>query len=384
MIKAYSFAILFTIGISFLLKNDSYSRLVVVGYWGSLILLSILLRLIKRRIYFSLATSGLVSKNVLIVGAGKVGQSLVEELNSNKWLGYKVAGLVDDDIEKYKGTEFYLGNIENIRQIVNTQPIDELIITIPSERELVNQLLKDFRKIDININIIPDMFNLVMSSVKIGNINALPVVTLIRTPMRGIGFIAKRMFDMIVACILLLILSPVLLITGILIKLSSEGPAIYKQQRIGKHGRLFNMYKFRSMVVDADKLLRDLELNNEVDGLAFKIKNDPRITPVGKFIRKYSIDELPQLINVLVGDMSLVGPRPPVPHEVERYGDWEWRRLEVLPGMTGLWQVSGRSDLSFQQWMNMDVYYIENWSLGLDIKIMFKTISVVMKGEGAY
>lgn len=138
------------------------------------------------------------------------------------------------------------------------------------------------------------------------------------------------------------------------------------------------------MVTNADALLKQIQNQNEVDGIAFKMKEDPRITKVGRFIRKYSIDELPQLFNVLIGNMSLVGPRPPLPYEVERYGDWEWRRLEVLPGITGLWQVSGRSDLSFQQWMNLDIYYIENWSIAFDIKILLKTLPVVLKGEGAY
>ena len=384
MVKSYSFAILITIGVSFLLKYTDFSRLVIVSYWALAIVGSGTLRWIKRQIYYKLASQGILTKTVLIVGAGKIGKSLIEELDTNKWLGYTVVGFVDDkEANDYMGYP-YLGKTSDVRKIIESRVVDGIIITIPSERELVNHLITDLRKIDVKINIVPDMFNLVMSTVQIGNIHSLPVVTLVKTPMRGLGLIVKRAFDIIASSIMLILISPVLLVTALAIKFTSKGPVIYKQQRIGKNGKFFMMLKFRSMVENADSQLEQLEKYNEIEGLAFKMKNDPRVTKVGRFIRKYSIDELPQLINVIKGDMSLVGPRPPLPYEVEKYGDWEWRRLEVLPGITGLWQVSGRSDLSFQQWVNLDIYYIENWSLGLDLKILLKTIPVVIKGEGAY
>ncbi|MFE5324208.1 sugar transferase [Paenibacillus sp. NPDC056579] len=385
MSKAYTFAVLVTIGISFLMKYTDFSRLVIVIYWFFAIILTAILRIIKRLLYFRLANHDLVCKNVIIVGAGKVGTSLMNELSHNKALGFKVVGYVDDDYESNHYLESsYLGTTSELNILLQKFTVDEIIITIPSERELVNKIITDLRKIDIKIKIIPDLFNLVMSTVQIDNINALPVVTLVKTPMRGLGLLSKRIFDIVAASILLFIISPVFLITSIAIMLDSKGSIFYKQTRLGKNGKQFGMLKFRSMVSDADTLLKSLEKQNEMDGIAFKMKHDPRVTRVGRFIRKYSIDELPQLINVIKGDMSLVGPRPPLPVEVQQYGDWEWRRLEVLPGITGLWQVSGRSDLSFSQWMNLDVYYIENWSLGLDLKILLKTIPVVLKGEGAY
>jgi exopolysaccharide biosynthesis polyprenyl glycosylphosphotransferase len=384
VVKSYSFAVLITIGLSFLLKFNDFSRLVIVSYWLLAIIGSSILRIIKRQIFLSLANRGMVSKSVVIVGAGKVGKSLIEELLLHKWLGYHVVGYVDDNYDEPFEKDLYLGKTTDLNKILKSHVIDEIIITIPSERQLVNELINELRKIDVKIKIVPDMFNLVMSTVQIGSINALPVVTLVKTPMRGMGFIFKRCFDIVLSCIALIIVSPVMAITALLIKLDSRGPIIYRQRRIGKNGKFFNMLKFRSMVTNAEAMLSDLEDKNEVHGIAFKMKNDPRVTKIGKFIRKYSIDELPQLINVLKGDMSLVGPRPPLPYEVEKYGNWEWRRLEVLPGITGLWQVSGRSNLSFQQWMNLDIYYIENWSLGLDLKIILKTIPVVLKGEGAY
>ncbi|NOU92956.1 exopolysaccharide biosynthesis polyprenyl glycosylphosphotransferase [Paenibacillus sp. LMG 31456] len=382
--KAYSVSLLITIGVSFLLKYTDLSRIVIASYWIAAIISSSIVRSIKRFIYIKLAKEGILSKNVVIVGAGKFGKSLMEELSTYKYLGYHIIGFVDDneqdDFEQYKN----LGPISKLNEILKNNLIEEIIITIPSERELVNKLITDLRKLDINIKIIPDLYNLVMSTVQIGNINSLPVVTLVKTPMRGLGLFAKRIMDIIAASILIIFISPIYVLTAIAIKLDSKGSIIYKQQRIGRNGKTFSMLKFRSMVSDADVLLKKLKNKNEIDGIAFKMKDDPRITKVGKFIRKYSIDELPQLFNVLIGNMSLVGPRPPLPHEVERYGDWEWRRLEVLPGITGLWQVSGRSDLSFQQWMSLDIYYIENWSIAFDIKILMKTIPVVLKGEGAY
>jgi exopolysaccharide biosynthesis polyprenyl glycosylphosphotransferase len=277
-----------------------------------------------------------------------------------------------------------LGTLSQLKEIVTKHDIDEVIITIPSEREWVQNMITDIRKLDVSIKIVPEIFNLVTSTVEIGSINALPVVSLVKTPMRGLGFFLKRCMDMFGSIILLILCVPVFALVALAIKLDSKGPVFYRQKRIGKNGRAFQMFKFRSMVANADEILESLESRNEVQGPAFKIKNDPRITRVGRILRKYSIDELPQLINVLKGDMSLVGPRPPLPFEVEKYGDWEWRRLDVLPGITGLWQVSGRSDLSFQQWVKLDIYYIENWSIGLDIKILLKTIPCVIKGEGAY
>jgi exopolysaccharide biosynthesis polyprenyl glycosylphosphotransferase len=384
MAKAFSFSILITIGVSFLLKYTDLSRIVIASYWLSAIVSSGIIRSLKRLFYIRLAKEGILSKNVVIIGAGKFGKTLMEELSNYKYLGYHIVGFVDDNEKDDFGHYKHLGPISEINNILKNNLVEEIIITIPSERELVNKLITDLRKLDINIKIVPDLYNLVMSTVQIGNINALPVVTLVKTPMRGLGLAAKRCMDIIASSILIFIISPVYILTAIAIKLDSKGSIIYKQQRIGRNGKPFSMLKFRSMVTDADILLKQLENKNEVDGIAFKMKGDPRITKVGKFIRKYSIDELPQLFNVLIGNMSLVGPRPPLPYEVERYGDWEWRRLEVLPGITGLWQVSGRSDLSFQQWMSLDIYYIENWSIAFDIKILLKTIPVVLKGEGAY
>ena len=194
----------------------------------------------------------------------------------------------------------------------------------------------------------------------------------------------KRIVDISICLGALLILSPLLLIVSILIKLSSDGPIFYTQKRVGKGGKVFHMIKFRSMVRDAHKMKIDLKAQNEMDGPVFKMKNDPRITIVGRFIRKHSIDELPQILNILSGDMSVVGPRPPLPEEVASYTDWQKRRLSVTPGLTCIWQVSGRNRLSFEEWMSMDIDYIERWSLLLDLKLILRTLKVVIMPDGAY
>lgn len=203
-------------------------------------------------------------------------------------------------------------------------------------------------------------------------------------PRRISQILAKRTLDIALTLPALVVLSPIFLLVALIIKSTSKGPVFFVQERIGIGGRSFKMYKFRSMVVNAEELKKALSNENEKDGPIFKMKKDPRVTSIGRFIRRYSIDELPQLLNVLKGDMSLVGPRPPVPSEVAQYEAWQFERLSCLPGLTCIWQVSGRSDVSFEQWVRMDLDYIKTWNLGADVKLIFKTIGVVFSSRGAY
>jgi len=196
--------------------------------------------------------------------------------------------------------------------------------------------------------------------------------------------LAKRAFDLVVSTLIVVIGLPVWLIIASAVKLSSDGPILHSQERVGLHGAKFGMYKFRSMYVDADARLAEVMSGNEASGPLFKMKEDPRVTRTGKWLRKFSLDEFPQILNVIKGDMSLVGPRPPLPREVSGYNLHDWRRLEVVPGMTGLWQVSGRSSLTFDEMVRLDLFYIENWSMGLDITIIFRTIPAVLFARGAY
>jgi exopolysaccharide biosynthesis polyprenyl glycosylphosphotransferase len=205
-----------------------------------------------------------------------------------------------------------------------------------------------------------------------------------RPAQSGTPYFIKRMIDLVGGLFLLALSAIPMLLAALIIKLDSAGPVIFRQTRVGKNGKVFTMYKFRSMYTDADKRLAELVAYNETQGATFKMRNDPRITRIGRLIRRTSLDELPQLFNVVFGQMSLVGPRPGLPCEVANYQPWQYRRLEVTPGMTGLWQVKGRSSLTFEEMVKLDIYYTEHWSLGFDLKILVKTVKVVLKAEGAY
>jgi exopolysaccharide biosynthesis polyprenyl glycosylphosphotransferase len=228
------------------------------------------------------------------------------------------------------------------------------------------------------------MYMILTSGTGIEEVAATPVISMKRGGIRGWDRVLKDMEDYVLSAVGLLLLSPLFLLVAVLIKLDSKGPVFYRQERVGKNGKRFMIYKFRSMVADAERVQAELLDRNEAEGPIFKMRHDPRITRVGAVIRKTSIDELPQLINVVLGHMSLVGPRPPIPKEVAQYEEWQKERLSTTPGITGLWQISGRSDLTFEEMVKWDIYYIHNWSLWLDIKILLKTVPVVLFGRGAY
>lgn len=380
--KATFFSFLIALGLIFFLKTGIvYSRLVIFAFAVLIVIIAFISRLLRLGVMLLLTRADIYSKNVLIIGAGRVGEEIRDNLFGGKTNGYRFVGFLDD----FKnGEEHVLGSIDQIERLLQLYEIHEIYITIPSERKVINDLITKIRKYDVRIRIIPEMFELVTSGVVFDQAYDYPCIELVKTPLRGLNLILKRAFDLILSIMGLIVISPLLAAVAICIKLDSKGPVIIKQKRIGKNGAPFNMYKFRSMVENAEQLQMELATQNEADGPVFKIKNDPRITKVGRFIRKYSIDELPQLMNVVIGQMSLVGPRPPLPKEVELYTDYEWRRLDIRPGITGLWQINGRSDLPFDEWVKLDLYYIEHWSLGLEMKILFKTLPIVLKGTGAY
>jgi len=236
----------------------------------------------------------------------------------------------------------------------------------------------------VRYRIVPDLLQLSLSRVDIDEISGIPTIGIKEAPLRGWNLAMKRAIDVVVASLGLVLFSPLMLIVAFLIKLFSPGPVLFAQKRLGRDGRPFTIYKFRSMRPGAEKEQEELAQLNRAMSPIFKMRDDPRFTRLGRFLRRMSIDELPQLYNVLRGDMSLVGPRPPTVSEYARYEDWHRRRLEAYPGMTGLWQVSGRSDLSFEEMVLLDIYYIENWSLGLDFRILLRTIPAVILGNGAY
>jgi len=231
---------------------------------------------------------------------------------------------------------------------------------------------------------VPGILELIASRVDADELGGIPLLTVSEIKLQGFNAALKRGTDILLSAAGILLISPVLAFFALLVKLTSQGPILFKQKRVGIDGREFQMFKFRSMVEEAEKLFPQLAPLSEVDGLLFKMKDDPRMTPLGKFMRRFSLDELPQLFNVFLGDMSLVGPRPPLPREVKKYSSWHMKRLRVRPGITGMWQVSGRSLLPFEEMVRLDIYYIENWSLWLDLKLLIMTGPVVCTGSGAY
>jgi exopolysaccharide biosynthesis polyprenyl glycosylphosphotransferase len=332
-----------------------------------------------------LVAQGYNNFNILIIGAGKVGKSLAEEIQKRPWLGFKVVGYLDDfqDVRDQKEGPPILGKLDDFQTVARHEFIHQIFISGHVDENRFLTLLEQAKELGLAIRVIPHGFELMSGEFSKINIGIIPVLEYsdVKARRKQAG---KRVFDLVVTTAATLALLPLFAFIAILIKLESRGPVFHVSRRYGRGGRIFHMYKFRSMEKDAHKKLLELKNQNEVDGPIFKIRNDPRITRIGKFLRKYSLDELPQLFNVVIGDMSLVGPRPLPIDQIEKEDLRQLQRLEVRPGITGLWQIRGRSDLSFQRLVKWDVWYINNWSLWLDLRILFQTVPVVLYGRGAY
>jgi exopolysaccharide biosynthesis polyprenyl glycosylphosphotransferase len=322
---------------------------------------------------------GFGQRHALIVGAGKVGHLLADHLEQDPSLGYKVKGFIDSN---HHDDPRILGKIADLGQVVRQEFIDEVFVTIPSERELVKAILLEARQLDLGLKVISELYDGIAWCSPEEFVGKFPVRVLHRRPIRHSSLFLKRLIDIFGSAVGLVLLSPFFLLVAIAIKLDSPGPILYRASRAGKKGRRFVCYKFRTMVADADKQKDVLQHLNERVGPLFKISNDPRITRLGTFLRRHSLDEFPQLWNVLKGDMSLVGPRPPEFQEITEYKLEHLSRLDITPGITGLWQVSARHDPCFETAVALDNKYIQNWSLLLDLKILLKTIPVVTKGLG--
>jgi exopolysaccharide biosynthesis polyprenyl glycosylphosphotransferase len=275
-----------------------------------------------------------------------------------------------------------VGTLDTLFQHARQQFVDEIFFTMPCERRVVLEVLEKARMHGVDLRVVPDLYEGLGWDNPIEYIGQFPTIPLHRGHVPELGFVLKRVLDIFFASLVLLVLSPFLLLIGIVIKLESRGPVFYRSQRIGKKGLIFRCYKFRTMVRDAENRRSEIMHMNERDGVLFKVSNDPRITRLGRILRKYSLDELPQFINVLRGEMSVVGPRPPIASEVMEYKLSHLRRLDVTPGITGLWQVQARQDPSFDSYVSLDVAYIESWSVWLDLKIIVRTIGVVFSGTG--
>lgn len=376
------------VAITFFYRPRYYSRLLFI-YTGVLtIVLLSFTRLVKRGVWHWLRRRGMGVDRVLIVGAGEVGRAIMRNIVAQPELGYRVVGFVDDDPakgEKDIGRFKALGPIDNLPRLIREENVNEVIVTLPwmYHRKIVS-IMRQCERERVRSRIVPDLFQLSLSRMDVDDLGGVPLLSVKEVSISGWNLALRRALDLSIALIGLILLSPLLLLIAIAIKLESPGPILFKQKRVGKGGRRFTLYKFRSMRQGAEEELPELTELNEAKGPFFKIRDDPRLTRVGKLLRRTSLDELPQFCNVLRGEMSVVGPRPALSSEVERYQEWHKKRLQVSPGMTGLWQVSGRSDVTFDEMCLLDIYYVERWSLLLDVKILFKTIPALLLGRGAY
>jgi len=360
----------------------------------SIVLITVLLvttalslrRLIYRILLNHRYDRGLDTRNVLIVGTGPEAHALRHHLESIRHLGYTFKGFIDlpGSSSRFTTTSGdVVGTFDTLFQNARKQFVDEIFFTTPCEREIVQEVLDQARIQGVDLRMVPDMYDGLAWNSPIEYIGQFPTIPLHCGQVPEFGLLLKRGMDIVLASLTLLVLSPVLLAIAIAVKLDSHGPVFYSSERIGKKGRVFRCIKFRTMVRDAEKRRAEVMHMNERDGVLFKITNDPRITRLGRILRKYSLDELPQFINVFRGDMSIVGPRPPLASEVREYKLSHLRRLDVMPGITGLWQVQARQDPSFDNYISLDVTYVDNWSIWLDIQILIRTIGVVIAGTGS-
>lgn len=359
--------------------NKDISRLVVASSGALNLAMLAGWRYAKRQMVLRRAQRGVGVSRVLVVGAGKVGQAFASWLEENCQLGYAVCGFLDPNPN---GDRRVLGSIHDLRTVALAHFVDELFVTLPAERELVKEIFLEARRLRLNLHVLPDLYDGLGWRAPLHRIGGFLVMELHWQPIPAFGLGVKRAMDIFGALLGLILTAPILALVALWIRLDSPGSAFYAAPRVGRKGRRFRCYKLRTMVVEADGQKEALRGANERNGPFFKMENDPRITRCGRWLRKYSLDELPQLWNVIRGDMSLVGPRPHPVDDYERYTLEHLRRLDVKPGITGLWQVSARQDPSFNTNMALDLKYIENWNLWMDLKILARTLPAVFQGDG--
>ncbi|GMU91826.1 MAG: polyprenyl glycosylphosphotransferase [Candidatus Hydrogenedentota bacterium] len=385
-----AFALGVTIVVALFFERSSIDREFFGIFGFTTFVLILTFRATIRLALWSIRRRGYNFRHILIIGANPRARRLVEVMLRHGQFGYRLVGVLDDEperIEHLKNLDIhYLGPVAELENVLLNQVIDEAYICLPVRKyySVISSVAHLCEGVGVPVRLMADLFPLRLATSRVHQLEDIPVLSVSAVPEAHAQLILKRVIDMAVAtAFLVLVASWLFPFVALAIKLESRGPVFFLQERVGLNGRRFKCRKFRSMVQNAEALKAQLAQDNEADGPVFKIRNDPRMTRVGKWIRKFSIDETPQFLNVFFGDMSIVGPRPPVPSEVEKYTWDQRRRLSVRPGITGLQQVSGRSDLSFDEWVEIDLAYIDNWSLLQDIRIMFRTIQVVVTARGA-
>jgi len=322
---------------------------------------------------------------VLIVGAGQVGMEVAERVQANKHFGIELVGFLDDDPEKRSADKSILSASDAIGEVVRAHHVDDVVVALPLRAyERVNKLTTILHELPVRIWLIPDYFSLALHHAEFEDFVGLPMMDLRAPALSESQRLLKRAFDVVLTALMLVPLVPIMALVALAILLDDGRPILFRQKRMGENGRIFKMYKFRTMIKGAEKIQAQVDQTDDNGNLIHKRKDDPRVTRVGRILRRYSLDELPQFFNVLRGTMSLVGPRPELPYLVEKYKPWQRKRFAIPQGLTGWWQIHGRSDKPMHLHTEDDLYYIQNYSIWLDIQILIRTIWIVLRGKGAY
>lgn len=370
------------------LKVPYLSRIFVIFIFIFAALLTGMEKIFLMAFFRYIRKKGYNYRNIIIIGTGIRAQNFIETINQHSEWGLRIVGLIDDDKGKI-GNEVcgykVIGAFDNFQEIINSAVVDDVLFVVPrSWLYKIEKIMLICETEGIKMHLAVDYFQLEFAKAKQTEFNGLPLLTFKTTSDKLWQLLFKRILDIVLSSLALILLSPLFLIIAAAIKKTSPGSVFFKQMRCSLSGRKFALYKFRTMVINAEEKINELVSHNEMSGPVFKMKNDPRLTKVGKFLRQTSLDELPQFWNVLKGDMSIVGPRPPLPKEVKEYAPWHRRRLSMKPGITCLWQANGRNNITdFEKWVKLDLFYIDHWSLWLDFRIMLKTIPTVLARAGA-
>lgn len=386
LVKPFLYLTVFLGAFIFLVKAKAFSRVVFFLFvvFGFLFVAGI--RLVLSAVSRWRGGGEDSRRRVLIVGAGDEAVDLRKRIESGLSGTMVVVGhltTLGDGPDPPDGRSV-LGTVEDLKRIVEERVVDDVVFALPfTELLLSERQIGWCEEVGVTVHLKVDFVRTLFARTYPSSFDGTPMLTVASTPHDPAALLVKRLLDVAVSFVALVLASPLMLLAALAVRLTSPGPAFFVQRRTGLNGRPFSLYKFRSMYVDAEKRRRELETRNEMSGPVFKLRDDPRITPVGAWLRRTSVDELPQLWNVLRGEMSLVGPRPPLPEEVSRYQRWQRRRLSMKPGITCLWQVTGRNRIGFEEWMKLDLAYIDNWSLKLDFKILLQTVPAILTARGA-
>ena len=380
-------------GTVLIIVADSLLRLNLARAWALIALVAGLVivggeRILVRKILHFMRRRGVDPTATIVLGANQEARTVARTLEREKWLGYRIIGFVDDDMpvgREVADDHRIIGSTADLHDLIAESGAGLLLVAASAfDAEHLNRIFWEIQDLDVDLQVTSGTVDFMASRVTVQSVAGVPLLYIRRTGMNRAQRTLKRSIDVVGSALGVVVLAPFLAAIGTWIRLDSKGPVFFRQLRVGRDGHEFKVWKFRTMVEDAEERLPELEQLSEGPGLLFKLKEDPRVTKTGRFLRKYSLDELPQLFNVLRGEMSLVGPRPALPSEVEQYDDWIRNRLTVNPGMTGLWQVSGRTESTFADYIRYDLFYIQNWSLSLDLWILWRTLRAVRSAEGAH